>query len=138
MTDKEYNATRRRCLKLFDRWKNDVGLGPYEITYEFHREGIPDKGTPDVHTSLTTVMDVEASWKYMRAKVRVDMPSACTLEVAELEQTIVHEFMHIVLSELKPERQSPSLHDHEEHVAEHLARRFVAFRQALDSSKKAA
>src|SRR5262245_48777434 len=73
------------------------------------------------HEDHHTLADTEAFWQYRHAKIRWYLPSMIRLSEAEMDEAIVHEYVHVLLSPI--EGKLASRHEElSEFTVESLAR----------------
>lgn len=123
MTDKEFKAQKLRIKKLTKKWHSDLGLGWYQVRHTYHRVR-QEAGTPTAYAPKAikgvweTPMSVVCDPNYGMATINYHLPVCAELDDAELEDTFLHECMHIFLS---PLRTGTKLSGAEESVATRLA-----------------
>ncbi len=134
MTDKEYRSARSKVLKIYNSWKNELGLRDWAIRLHFERD-VPEESTPFVVLGLTS-----ASWAYKIAEVTFKLENFKDRTDYEIEEIVVHELCHILVCEMRTTVGSRELADemnrHEERVATQLARAFIWTRDAGRKAKK--
>jgi len=64
----------------------------------------------------------ESLWQYQQAKINVNSDKLETVDDSDMEKIVIHEFMHIFLSEMRNNHKDG---EHEERVATMLARAFI-------------
>lgn len=132
MTDAEYEAQKARVRALIERWVAPLGLGWWQITFEFERDSGQFKvdGVP----SLKTVGCTGADWRYLSATIGWNVSRLPEFDDDKLEAVFVHELMHIFLNEFRAliedgEKLGTNLRDdwlaHEEHTATVLSKAFI-------------
>jgi hypothetical protein len=89
VTDKEYNTQKKRVQKYIDRWLTTLGLRWFRIDFVWEREH-------DGDCAARTL----SSWQYKDATVTWYLPKIASISDDLLEQTVVHEFTHVLLSGL--------------------------------------
>lgn len=132
MTDAEYEAQRERVKPLFEKWAHALGLAWWSLTLEYEREedAAPVRGT-EFHTGKWgRAMSTNVDWRYARGTITAYMPMVKTLSDEELERTVVHELCHVFLNETRTADKADWL-DHEERVAETLAKAFLWLRDSV-------
>lgn len=93
MTDKEFTTQKRRVETLIKKWKDNLGLGWWNITWVWEREH-DDEDTKNSHTAGRC----QTQWEYKNAVVTFYLPSVAELDAHGLERIFVHECMHILVS----------------------------------------
>ena len=116
MNDKEYRAESRRVNAMLKKWSPFFSLDGWDIRVAIVRG---HKGVSCAGESLAA--DVTCQWQYMNAHMNVYAESTVEISDYELEETIVHELVHIMVAELAPDVHS----DSEERVVTGLARAFL-------------
>lgn len=92
MTDKEYKAEVKRVKDILDKWRDILGLHKDRFSFSWVRES--NRQEPNA------VADVTASWEYRNHHVNVYLPESQKLDKQELEECLVHELCHVLLSPL--------------------------------------
>ena len=91
-------------------WKINVLYKDAQGFYESEDETVSTKTIAVCHTD----------WRYMHARIVVNSAVLETLSEEEIEETAIHELMHVFLNEMREDGI-----DHEERVATFLARSFM-------------
>jgi hypothetical protein len=127
MTDAEVERQTGRVQRLIDWWGEELGIRAcWKVHYKFIRESCRDE--PEA------AMETFVRWQYAHATFSVFLPAAEEQDDEELENMVVHEFMHLLLNEMRPLRDksdpvTSALWEeercHEEHAATTLARAFI-------------
>lgn len=77
----------------------------------------------------TTLADTTANWQYGEAKIRWFLPTMLRLSDSEIEATIVHEYVHVLLSPV--EERIPGKYDEmTEYAVESIARAIISVRKS--------
>lgn len=131
MDDAKYEAQRERIVMLAKRWISAIGLGWWRITNSYDRTGedFADSTTRAGGFRTGTAARCFPEWRYGFATIVWNMPEVAEMDDEVLENTFVHELMHIYLHELRGDEESDHL-DHEEHAATSLAKAFIWIRDA--------
>ena len=80
--------------KLFLDWEFLVTGQGYKFDVLYFDNHLDSNG---FLTSQMTAMEVFQDWKYKRAKIGVNMHVCTAMEDYELEETVVHELVHILI-----------------------------------------
>lgn len=138
MNDSEYEALKARIDAIAKRWRRPMGLGFWDVQYAFVRDGFESDGKPAPDAAATC----KADWRYLRATLSFNMLRLSSMDDGEIEQVIVHEFMHIFLNEtraLRPDDQLTAERDdwlaHEERMASQLANAFIWVREIAEGKR---
>lgn len=91
MTDKEYKEQKRRIEKYLKKWFRVMGLGWFMVDMIWTRER---DSTPNVAARTTS------SWQYRTADIEWFLPVFINQSDDKVEQTVVHELVHVLLSGL--------------------------------------
>ncbi len=120
MRKREIKRQHKRIQAIADKWLRPLGLlwWSVEFTYRYDRKHFRSKDGREAF-AITY-----ADWRYMRAVVEVNMKMLPNVSDEELEEYLLHEFMHILLDE------TGSGNHHEERVATTLANAFLWVREA--------
>ena len=121
MTDREFNALRKRIRKIADRWHAELGLRWWKVVMLWERSA------PDGET----LAEVNYSWQYQRAEITFYMPNLLGASDDDIEGTVVHEFCHILVAELQQHRGK----EHVEHTVCSLTNAFRWVRDAAIGGK---
>ena len=121
MTDAEFEEQKARVECYIEKWRGPLGLWAWTIHWDWHRGPYAD-GASDI------VADREAScesdWRYLVATIRFDLSVIKRFDDELVESTVIHEFMHMILNEMRGDTEDD--HAHEERVATTLAQAFQA------------
>lgn len=131
MDDAKYEAQRERVVTLADRWIRAIGLGWWRITNSYDRTGedFADSTVRSGGYRTGTAARCFPEWRYGFATIVWNMPEVAEMDDEQLENTFVHELMHLYLHELRGDEDGDHL-DHEEHAATSLAKAFIWIRDA--------
>lgn len=132
MTDEEAQVQKERIQALFERWRNVLGLDEWEMRLVYRDAPYVD-GNGEVRSTALGCTEVE--WEYRRAIMyyRVDM--TIQQDDDELEYSVVHEAMHVLLNGQRPVTDNPDgiareyRRLFEEHTATTLALAFIRARK---------
>lgn len=113
----------KRIRKIIDKWLKPLGLlwWHIEINYCLDRRDFQKPNGYETAARATT------RWSYMRAEIDLNLECLAEQTDKHLEETLVHEFMHILINEMRED--DPDL-KHEERVCEQLAHAFLWVREA--------
>lgn len=109
----------RRLRTLFKKWTPRLGLADWDITLELS----PDTGMDNTgwEKGFETAAECASHWEYQRATIRFAEAWVVEATDSALEDTVVHELMHVMLNELRREHKMPN----EERTAVMLTRAFL-------------
>lgn len=124
MNQKQIKDIKRRVEALLKKWHEPLGLGWYDITI-FYQEK-PHSENENI------AMQCNAAWEYRRASIDV-FPRSYVFNDEELEYALLHECMHILISETREKGIK-----HEERVACDLAKAFKWVYEAGEKNVKRA
>lgn len=82
--------------EYFKWWINWTGLGWWRVDILF----IKDRKEFTVDKNREQTMVCIADWRYLTATIRVNLQSARERKRYDLERTVVHELVHILVNEL--------------------------------------
>ena len=119
MTPAAYERQKNRVRKLFRRWREPLYL------HEWHIDLVFEDGefiSPDGRVSHDAAATCHALWPYRRATITFNTQHIQHMDDDELEHTVIHEAMHILLNEMRDDSEENL--DHEERVATTLAHAF--------------
>lgn len=124
MNDAQYEGIKDRVIELATDWVVPLGLDHWRMEYAVYRDG----GDFDRSVAMDAYMCCEPLWQYEKARISVNAPEVLNLSDEEIEFCLVHELVHVILSELATDPASEQGR-HEEHVATVLARALIAARE---------
>ena len=122
---KERDRQKARVEALFVRWIKRIGLGWWTINVNYDDAIVSSRGS--LGETWSTVMVCDAQWEYMQATISVSLSQCHGVPDDELERFVVHELMHVFLSEMR-EKDSKPERKHEERVACTLTNAFMWLR----------
>lgn len=140
MTDAEYNVQKKRLTALQKKWLLPLGLRWWKVTFSYSREPLKS----DEAEGRTCLAQTLVDWEYLKATVTFDMQCIADESDEDLEETFVHECMHIFVHEMRMwagpevtvEKQEEAM-KHEERVVTQLANAVIWTRQTgFDEGKK--
>jgi hypothetical protein len=118
---------KRYARERFEWWTHWLGLQYSDITLEF--VDVIDEGNGLVN--LDQVGVCYSNWKYMESHIVLSMRKLRDFDKEQIEKTIVHELMHVMLNEMREDGI-----EHEERVATSLQKAFFWVRKGIKSGKK--
>ena len=124
MNDKQVAIEKARILKLRDKWLAIVGLGWWDVKFNYYRIDRPsneDVSYTAKPRGYKPAMGTLSDPWYRTAHINFYMPQLMGMTDDELEECFLHECVHIVLSYM----HSDDLGKEEELVATSIARAFV-------------
>lgn len=134
MNDAEFEREKVRIQTLEARWIETLGLAAWKLNTVFVRSDFEANGEPAPDTMATALTHAE----YMLATISWNMPVVIDHSDRELERVFLHEYMHVILNEIRPSRlgddinKALSVEDrwHEERVCTMLGNAFLWTREA--------
>lgn len=98
MTDKEFEALKKRIDKYCKKWRAMLGLKWWRIKYVWDRESKgQDTGTSQYQEAAST----SVQWPYLDATITFNMPCLISETDEELEDSILHEHIHVLVNEMR-------------------------------------
>jgi hypothetical protein len=128
VNDAEAEAQKDRVRALWDRWGDPLGLVLWSIRFAWDRTAAKDD---ERGSNWRKHFQVSADWRYLDALVTAYLPNLEPLDDAMLEQSFLHECMHIFLNELRGTSFTKDFGAREERVATVLAKAFQGVRAAV-------
>lgn len=92
MNDKDYARQKKRVEKYIDKWHRTMGLAWFHIEFIWDREHKTN--------SPNTVAETNSYWQYKDATITWYLPQIEGMNDERLENVVVHEFCHVLLSGL--------------------------------------
>lgn len=126
MTDKEYREQKKRVQKYIDKWFKTIGLGWFRVEFSWSRERYAD--------SPNTAGRTTSSWQYKDAGITWYLPALAEIDDDHLENVVVHEFCHVLLSGLAQmmENDSTEANQINEYTTELVANALIWAREAAN------
>lgn len=90
----QYEVAAEKVQRWAPVWQSRLQLDDYEIEHVFLESYFGDDGEEDFKISAVT----ESRPQYLEAKIKWFLPSIVRHDDAKLEQTLVHELCHVLLS----------------------------------------
>jgi len=116
MTDKEFNATKKRIKKYFEKWRYQLGINWWKVTLNYSR--VPLEDVNGIKGPLATN---ETSWQYGSVSLAFDCVALFPCSNEDVEDTVVHELLHAIVNEMRDfDRGRPDSIKHEERVVTNL------------------
>lgn len=113
----EYVRAQRAIATAARRWEKRLGLATVTVRHTF-LDTVNDE----------VIADTNAKWEYREATIRWFLPTCATLTDAQLEATVVHELVHVLLAPM--ESHVKDRHGEQcEYAVESVARAFLAVYQ---------
>ena len=94
MTEAEYQREKARVLKALKKWKKRL-VKHWDVAYEF------SEVIEDAKSGFATVMQCHAQWPYRKARISVALDNTQDMDDARLENSVVHEFLHAVINQMR-------------------------------------
>lgn len=127
MTDKQYKDQKKRIQKYIDKWFADMGLGWFKIDFVWERER--DATTP------ATIAKTTSAWQYRHGTIQWFLPACQQISDEELESSVIHEFVHVLINPLCVVSESGDLDLQHEYATETITRAFEWVRLAGQKDK---
>lgn len=90
----QYAAIERLVRRRSPVWQKRLRLEHFGIRHAFIDSYFGDDGEEDFKITAST----ETRWNYFQAKVKWYLPSAARHELSDIEGTLVHELVHVLLA----------------------------------------
>ncbi len=140
MKDREYAAQKRRVLRIIKWWRDELGLRWWHINWEFYDNADPQLFA--MEDGGRAFANAKVDWPYLDATIDLNMPRAEDYTDDELENALVHEMCHILVREMRDDREhAQSAHPlivHEERVCTTLASAFIWVRKRAEKDGRTA
>jgi hypothetical protein len=102
------------AARAVKQWHALVVPPGWHVQYHYHR----DAWTLD-DDQFETLAQCRTRWAYKKAIVEFSLPACAELDAEDLERTVIHELLHIVVNEMRECADSERL-THEERVVSEL------------------
>jgi len=129
MKKRKLKKEKKRVRRVFDKWMEPLGLLWWTILVDYN-EGREDFQNED---NTEIVCNVQMRWEYLEALITVNVGCTAQLSDAELERSLVHELVHILIAEMQGE---PGEVKHQERVVTLLTKAFFWVRVADQLEEK--
>lgn len=116
---KKYDEQKERLALIVAAWEPRFDLPGVDVHHGFvetFREG---------ENEHWTAAYTETDWHYRAARVLWYLPTMCRLSDEDLEECVVHEYVHILNACLES-RAKPGSDDYVEHAAQNVTRALLA------------
>jgi hypothetical protein len=112
--------TKKLIVKYLDWWVQNTGLAYQKVKAVFvdFWEG-----------GMSCDAMCESNWQYMDSMITFNLTHMQGLSKEQIEETVVHELMHIFLNEMRADECTEGI-EHEERVASSLQKAFMWVRDA--------
>ncbi len=120
--DKERAAIKGRVKRYLRKWEGRLGMLSWTRSYDWRDEPIEPCAEGDAYQVGARTF---AEWQYLHVHYKLYLPALAKLDDEDLEELIVHEFMHTGLDELVKSAGQPDAAMHEERVVVWLTRCYL-------------
>lgn len=130
MTDKEYEAQKKRIRYLTAKWVKTLGLGWWRIDIAYDRNPPAREGyeySPSDSQNWDVAMTCVSDPNYCKALITFYCSVTKGLSDSDLEEAFLHELMHIMVSPMRSKQKAGE----EERVATLLARGILWYEAAM-------
>jgi hypothetical protein len=129
MTDKEYNAQKRRVLAAFKKWAGPTGIGEFIAFHTWHRDGTAGEDEALPETAHSTTARARVAWEYISVNFHWNLLHMVDNTDEEIDRIVRHEIAHVIVNEMRmygpPTHRDEQARDeamkHEERVVTKLA-----------------
>ena len=128
MTDAEFAQLKSRIDTIVDEWQECLGLKWWHISFHYHRDSAAFHESCPEDISLNSQAYTSVSWAYLDAAIHFNLPLCIDSSDVELEEMVVHEFMHVLVHEMRSVKNCECEQfdiRHEERVCTMLQRAFA-------------
>jgi hypothetical protein len=132
MRRKKFKRQRDRATTYLNWWCRALGLRWWRVEYNWHDD---DSSAFCRDDGNVTVARAWAKWQYLHLVLDINTPALTDLDDEHLEETVVHEFCHALINEMREEDPDGK---REERVVTTLAKAFIWVRDiARDEARGA-
>lgn len=121
MIPEQYHPTVEFIEDRVDEWTAMLDMPGVKIRHAF----LATTNEEDHTTCALTASE----WTYRAAKIEWYLPALAVQSLADIENMVVHELVHVLLGSIRSRLKSGS-EDHEELATENVARALLAVRNA--------
>lgn len=127
MTDKQYREQKARVEKIWDEWYDILAMWWWRIdrTWDRARE----------ENNYDCIAKTSSNWQYRTAHITFYLPTALDLDDSHLEESIVHEFVHVLLAPIQDMRDDQA-REITEHTVTTVARTLIWAKEAGQKNGK--
>ena len=127
MSDKEFREQKRRIMPFIDLAKRVLWVNSWEKTFYWVR-GFKDGGR-------NVIAECATQWEYLQFTVTFYLGKVAEISDDDLKDTVLHEFIHAMVAEMREWRRAPidcsdeleeAAVQHEERVVTLLTRSILA------------
>lgn len=100
---KEFNELTRRIVKISRKWRKLLLLDHWSITVFVANEMATEEGAyhpQDINGYWEVAMSTTSDPYYMTASITVYAPIVRDFDDAQIEESLVHEYMHVYVSSM--------------------------------------
>ena len=101
MTDAEFEQLKSRINTIVEEWQECLGLKWWKISFHYHRDSASYHESCPEDISLKSQAYTSVSWAYLDAALHFNLPLCIDSSDVELEEIVVHEFIHILVHEMR-------------------------------------
>jgi hypothetical protein len=135
MKDAEKSAQKRRIRRLTNKWRVQLGLGPWSISMHYEDDGADFKG---VAFGPGQIAACEADWRYLFANISWNLPTVQKYDDDELQGHVIHELLHCVIDEIARDAKEAGHDNNVERVTTSLERAMQwAYKLGLKEGRRA-
>ena len=126
----EMEALREKCESFFEEWRMRMGLNWWDITYNYYS----DTGDFIRDHDRIVLMQCSTDWTRINSVIDVCVPALSGKTDKQIERTVVHELVHILVNEMA-ELDDPDS-KHQERVVSLLTKAFMWTRELTQDEFK--
>ena len=101
MTDAEFEQLKLRIGTIADEWLKCLGLQWWKLSFYYYRDSASYHESCPEDISLKSQAYTSVSWAYLDAAIHFNLPLCIDSSDVELEEIVVHEYMHILVHEMR-------------------------------------
>lgn len=119
MNDADFAAQKARVEAMFALWIPRLRLQGHRYLY------IWERGCGDDTPTGQVIFECDSDWRYLSARITCYLEGCADQTDERLAGLVVHELVHVHLSEIRLDDDTGGFRAHEERVTECLARAFL-------------
>lgn len=127
MNDKQFKDQKKRIESLIHKWFKPIGMGWWQVDFHYERERADQ--SPDT-VGMTT-----SNWQYRTGDITFFLPTCSEINDDKLEEAVVHELTHILVSPLQ-DLSDDRARDITEFTVTSIARALIWSSELVNKSKK--
>lgn len=125
MDDAAYEAQKARIEQFARYWIERLGLRWWRIDLKWDRGDNLPSADPAISEEWSGYAATDTAWQYLRAQVTFAVGAFTELDDEDAERSVLHELVHVLVEELRPEELTWEWQRHNERCVSMLTSAFL-------------